>query len=64
MMSLPSAVLSGIDTNTIYTYKQKQVADSSIAFEISIKGLLGGHSGMDIHKGRANANKLMNRVTL
>ncbi|WP_448104233.1 aminoacyl-histidine dipeptidase [Pedobacter panaciterrae] len=52
----------GIDTNTIYTYKQKKVADSSIAFEISIKGLLGGHSGMDIHKGRANANKLMNRL--
>lgn len=52
----------GIDTNTIYTYKQKQVADSSFAYEISIKGLLGGHSGMDIHKGRANANKLMNRL--
>jgi dipeptidase D len=30
--------------------------------EISIRGLLGGHSGMDIDKGRANANKLMNRV--
>ncbi len=28
-------------------------------FEISIRGGLGGHSGVDINKGRANANKLM-----
>jgi dipeptidase D len=28
---------------------------------VSIKGLLGGHSGMDIHLGRGNANKLLNR---
>lgn len=52
----------GVDTNTIYTYKQKQVADNAVAYEFAIKGLLGGHSGMDIHKGRANANKLMNRL--
>lgn len=32
------------------------------AFKISLKGLTGGHSGMDIHKGRGNANKLMNRL--
>jgi dipeptidase D len=31
------------------------------AFQLSIKGLTGGHSGIDIHKGRGNANKLMNR---
>ena len=30
--------------------------------KISIKGLFGGHSGEDIDKGRANANKLMGRV--
>ncbi|MEJ2884779.1 aminoacyl-histidine dipeptidase [Pedobacter sp. GR22-6] len=52
----------GIDTNTIYNYKQQAVAADDLAFELSIKGLLGGHSGMDIHKGRANANKLMNRL--
>lgn len=33
-------------------------------YKISVKGLTGGHSGMDIHKGRANANKLMNRLLL
>lgn len=32
------------------------------AYKISLKGLTGGHSGMDIHKGRGNANKLMNRL--
>lgn len=31
-------------------------------FEIKVNGLSGGHSGMDIHKGLANANKIMNRI--
>lgn len=52
----------GIDTNTIYTYQQESTDAKSTAFEIKVKGLLGGHSGMDIDKGRANANKLMNRL--
>jgi dipeptidase D len=34
------------------------------AFTISVKGLTGGHSGADIHLGRGNANKLMNRALL
>ena len=29
---------------------------------VTVNGLLGGHSGAEIHKGRANANKLMGRV--
>jgi dipeptidase D len=52
----------GIDTNTRYHYQQEATNAQSTAFEIKIKGLLGGHSGMDIHKGRGNANKLMNRL--
>lgn len=52
----------GIDTNSIYHYKQHPVAQDRLAYQISIKGLVGGHSGMDIHKGRGNANKLMNRL--
>lgn len=52
----------GIDTTTVYRYKQHPVAKDSIAFSVTIKGLKGGHSGMDIHKGRANANKLLNRL--
>ena len=32
------------------------------AVRLSVSGLLGGHSGEDIHRGRANANKLIGRV--
>lgn len=52
----------GIDSNTSYTCTEVAVKPESVSFEISIRGLLGGHSGMDIDKGRANANKLMNRL--
>lgn len=52
----------GIDTNTTYSYKQVPVEADSVSYEIAIRGLLGGHSGMDIHRGRGNANKLMNRI--
>jgi dipeptidase D len=34
------------------------------AYQISIKGLRGGHSGLDIDQGRANANKLINQFLL
>lgn len=52
----------GIDTNTSYTYKEVAINEDSVTYQINIRGLLGGHSGMDIHRGRANANKLMNRI--
>jgi dipeptidase D len=52
----------GIDTNTSYTYTSEPSKENSTSFLITIKGLLGGHSGMDIHKGRGNANKLMTRI--
>lgn len=52
----------GIDSNTKYKYSQVDIAPNSTLLTISIRGLLGGHSGMDIDKGRGNANKLMNRI--
>jgi dipeptidase D len=52
----------GIDTNTSYTYTQEAVQSGFSALEINISGLLGGHSGMDIDKGRGNANKWMARL--
>ncbi len=52
----------GIDTNTSYTYTSEPSKENSTSFSITIKGLLGGHSGMDIHRGRGNANKLMTRI--
>lgn len=52
----------GIDTNTIYRYSEENVPSSYSAFSIEIKGLKGGHSGMDIHLGRGNSNLWMNRI--
>jgi dipeptidase D len=52
----------GIDTNTSYSYFEVPVKANSKTVEISIRGLLGGHSGMDIDKGRGNANKWMARI--
>jgi len=34
------------------------------AYEISVTGLMGGHSGLDIHKGRGNANQIVNRFLI
>jgi dipeptidase D len=53
----------GIDTNSSYSYESTTTnSDSDFAYEISVTGLKGGHSGMDIHLERGNANKIMNRV--
>jgi len=52
----------GIDTNTSYAYDMVAPNTGAIAFEITLKGLKGGHSGMDIHIGRGNANLLLNRL--
>jgi dipeptidase D len=52
----------GIDTNTFYAYNEVAAIITNTCFQISIKGLLGGHSGMDIDKGRGNANKWLSRI--
>ncbi len=39
----------------------KRQRKSGVVFELKIDGLLGGHSGSDIHLGRANANDLFGR---
>jgi dipeptidase D len=52
----------GIDSNTQMDYAEVPAPSDSTALEIAVRGLKGGHSGMEIHKGRANANKLMNRL--
>ncbi len=52
----------GIDTNTELRYEEVSITDEYTCFNIGVKGLLGGHSGMDIDKGRGNANKIMNRI--
>ncbi len=52
----------GIDVTAKRTYKEEAIAEGKIGYTISVKGLNGGHSGMDIHKGLGNANKIMNRL--
>ena len=53
----------GVDVTASGTYPPIAPIHTS-AFRIFIKGLTGGHSGVDIHKGRGNANKLMNRCLI
>jgi dipeptidase D len=52
----------GIDVTATHTFDMEPIQTDATAYEITIKGLNGGHSGMDIHKGLGNANKLMNRL--
>lgn len=51
----------GIDTLAIFSYKREAVPVGSVTLKLSVSGLLGGHSGDDIHKNRGNANKILNR---
>lgn len=52
----------GIDITATRDYEEETVPEGSVAYAISVKGLHGGHSGMDIHRGFGNANKIMNRL--
>lgn len=51
----------GIDVSARGSYTESTV-DKGVLYTVHVKGLQGGHSGMDIIKGLGNANKLMNRV--
>ncbi|MBX2907559.1 MAG: aminoacyl-histidine dipeptidase [Taibaiella sp.] len=51
----------GLDITATGTYAQRS-PNGSAGLQISVKGLTGGHSGGDIHLGRGNANKIMNRL--
>jgi len=52
----------GIDVTATRSYVKENVAANSMGCLITVKDLQGGHSGMDIHKGLGNANKIMNRL--
>ena len=52
----------GIDTNTTYNYTAEDCPDGYVAYKITVNGLKGGHSGVDINLERGNANKIMNRL--
>ena len=52
----------GIDVTATAEYDEEETPEGSVGYTITVKGLNGGHSGMDIHKGLGNANKIMNRL--
>ena len=52
----------GTDITATRTYEEEETPEFKIGYKISVKGLQGGHSGMQIHEGLGNANKIMNRV--
>jgi dipeptidase D len=52
----------GVDVTASRAYLEIDAPANSKAFAIRVKGLYGGHSGMDIIKGLGNANKIMNRL--
>ncbi len=51
----------GIDTIASMDFKQEAIPADHFPIRIEVKGLLGGHSGDEINKGRGNSNKILNR---
>lgn len=52
----------GIDVTAKRSYQEENIPSDHIGYTLTVSGLNGGHSGMDIHKGLGNANKQMNRI--
>lgn len=52
----------GVDVTAIRSYNEEETPENSVGYTITVNGLNGGHSGMDIDKGLGNANKIMNRL--
>lgn len=51
----------GMDVTATLQYKEVEPDPEDIAVKVTLKGLRGGHSGLEINQGRANANKLLVR---
>ena len=52
----------GVDITATLDYKETESDKTDTAVKITIKGLKGGHSGLEICEGRGNANKMMVRI--
>ena len=51
----------GIDTTAEFNYKEEPVQEDFVLQEVYVKDAMGGHSGDDINKGRANSVQLLGR---
>lgn len=54
----------GLDAEAVLKYKTEKVPSGYVYKEVIVKGLMGGHSGMEIYLYRGNANKIMARILL
>ncbi len=52
----------GIDTIANYNIEYKAAESGAKSYLVKVSGLKGGHSGDDINKGRANANRVLARM--
>ncbi len=51
----------GLDTTAVFTYSTEALPEGWKAYQLKISNCMGGHSGDDINKGRANAVQLLAR---
>ncbi|MBE6294371.1 MAG: aminoacyl-histidine dipeptidase [Bacteroidales bacterium] len=51
----------GLDITATMQFMEETPFDGDVAVKVQLKGLRGGHSGLEINAGRGNANKLMAR---
>ena len=52
----------GVNITAQLRYGEVEPEEGDVAARITLSGLRGGHSGLEINEGRANANKLMARI--
>ena len=52
----------GVDFTADMAYQEEKPVEGWVARKLTLKGLRGGHSGLEINQGRGNANKLLARV--
>ncbi len=52
----------GVNTNGDMDYNEEDVPEGMAAYKVAVKGLKGGHSGLDINLGRGNSNKIINAL--
>ena len=52
----------GLDATAVFRYRNYRAPEGMTGYTVTVKGLQGGHSGMDISLYRANANKVLTRL--
>ena len=61
IMAVVIGSAGGVNISATMQYKPVPLEEGDMTVKVSLKGLRGGHSGLEINEGRGNANKLMAR---